>query len=142
MDVARTRFVRKQAPIPSYALDVRGLKMSYGNTEVLRGIDLKVAPGEVVALLGPNGAGKTTTIEILEGLRCRTSGKVLVLGTDPECGDERWQARIGMVLQSWGDHRRWSVRTLLAHLTAHYSELVPSPRGIQKVNQQIGRAHV
>ena len=93
MDVARTRFVRKQAPIPSYALDVRGLKMSYGNTEVLRGIDLKVAPGEVVALLGPNGAGKTTTIEILEGLRCRTSGKVLVLGTDPECGDERWQAR-------------------------------------------------
>ena len=135
MDVARTRFVRKQAPIPPYALDVRGLKMSYGNTEVLRGVDLKVAPGEVVALLGPNGAGKTTTIEILEGLRCRTGGKVLVLGTDPECGDERWQARIGMVLQSWGDHRRWSVRTLLAHLTAHYSGLVPSPRGVQNVDQ-------
>lgn len=135
MDVARTRFVRKQAPIPPYALDVRGLKMSYGNTEVLRGVDLKVAPGEVVALLGPNGAGKTTTIEILEGLRCRTGGKVLVLGTDPECGDERWQARIGMVLQSWGDHRRWSVRTLLAHLTAHYSGLVQSPRGVQNVDQ-------
>ena len=86
MDVARTRFVRKQAPIPPYALDVRGLKMSYGNTEVLRGVDLKVAPGEVVALLGPNGAGKTTTIEILEGLRCRTGGKVLVLGTDLSVG--------------------------------------------------------
>ena len=135
MDETRTRFVRKQDQITPYALEVRDLKMSYGKTEVLRGVDLKVAPGEVVALLGPNGAGKTTTIEILEGLRCRTSGKVLVLGTDPERGDERWQARIGMVLQSWGDHRRWSVRNLLEHLSAHYSRLVPSPRGVQNVDQ-------
>ena len=45
--------------------------------------------GEVLALLGPNGAGKTTTIEILEGFRMRSAGRVEVLGTDPAHGDER-----------------------------------------------------
>ena len=51
--------------VPPPAVEVRGLRMTYGETEVLRGVDLTLAPGEVVALLGPNGAGKTTTIEIL-----------------------------------------------------------------------------
>ena len=49
------------------AIEVRGLHKSYGSVEAVRGIDLRVAKGEVFALLGPNGAGKTTTIEILEG---------------------------------------------------------------------------
>ena len=47
----------------------------------------------MVALLGPNGAGKTTTIEILEGFRLRSAGRVAVLGVDPAHGDERWRAR-------------------------------------------------
>ena len=47
------------------------------------GVDLTVAPGEVVALLGPNGAGKTTTIEMLLGLRRPDSGTVTVFGLDP-----------------------------------------------------------
>ena len=46
---------------------VRGLRMSYGDLEAVRGIDLDVHRGEVFALLGPNGAGKTTVVEILEG---------------------------------------------------------------------------
>ena len=120
---------------PLFALDARDVTMSYGSTEVLRGLDLQVAPGEVVALLGPNGAGKTTTIEILEGLRSRTGGHVRVLGTDPEHGDERWQARIGMVLQSWTDHRRWTVRTLLAHLAAHHVRLTPTGRDAFDVDE-------
>ena len=89
--------------------------------DVLNGIDFEIRTGEVVALLGPNGAGKTTTIEILEGLRARSAGRVSVLGTDPAHGDERWRARIGIVLQSWQDHAKWRVRELLHHLGAYYA---------------------
>ncbi len=69
---------------PEPAISVRGLRMSYGSYEAVRGIDLEVNHGEILAFLGPNGAGKTTTTEILEGFRKRTSGDVRVLGTDPE----------------------------------------------------------
>ncbi|MEE6257256.1 ABC transporter ATP-binding protein [Plantactinospora sonchi] len=99
---------------------VHDLRMRYGPTEVLRGVDLVVHRGEVLGLLGPNGAGKTTTIEILEGFRRRSAGEVRVLGADPEHGDETWRARIGVVLQSWRDHARWSVRELLDHLGRYY----------------------
>ena len=51
------------------AIEVRGLRKSYGEREAVAGVDLYVAHGEVFALLGPNGAGKTTTVEILEGHR-------------------------------------------------------------------------
>nr|WP_236003707.1 ABC transporter ATP-binding protein [Nonomuraea antri] len=94
--------------------------MSYGQHEVLKGVGFTVGAGEVIALLGPNGAGKTTTIEILEGFRMRSGGRVSVLGTDPAHGDERWRARLGVVLQSWRDHGRWRVRQLLGHLSRYY----------------------
>ncbi|WP_217919801.1 ABC transporter ATP-binding protein [Actinomadura sp. BRA 177] len=99
----------------------RDLRMRYGRAEVLRGVDLDVRAGEVVALLGPNGAGKTTTIEILEGFRRRSSGAVTVLGTDPGKGGEAWRARLGVVLQNWQDHPRWGVRQLLAHIAGFYA---------------------
>jgi ABC-2 type transport system ATP-binding protein len=101
-------------------IEVRGLRMRYGPRDVLDGVDFRVARGEVITLLGPNGAGKTTTIEILEGFRLRSAGEVAVLGVDPARGDERWRARVGVVLQSWRDHGRWRVRDLLAHLGAYY----------------------
>ncbi|WP_227997414.1 ABC transporter ATP-binding protein [Nocardia australiensis] len=101
-------------------LDVDGLRMRYGTTDVLHDVTFQVGHGEVLALLGPNGAGKTTTIEILEGFRLRSGGRVDVLGTDPAHGDERWRARVGVVLQSWRDHGKWRVRELLAHLGSHY----------------------
>jgi ABC-2 type transport system ATP-binding protein len=103
------------------AAEVRDLRMSYGTTNVLDGIDFDIRTGEVVALLGPNGAGKTTTIEILEGFRGRSAGAVTVLGQDPEHGGEQWRARLGVVLQSWRDHAKWRVRELLHHLGAHYA---------------------
>ncbi|MCP2339282.1 ABC transporter ATP-binding protein [Actinomadura rupiterrae] len=102
-------------------LDVDGLRMRYGDKEVLKDVAFRIRRGEVVALLGPNGAGKTTTIEILEGFRMRSDGRVAVLGTDPAHGDERWRARVGIVLQSWRDHGKWRVRQLLAHLGYYYS---------------------
>ncbi|MEU8340060.1 ABC transporter ATP-binding protein [Spirillospora sp. NPDC048832] len=112
----------------------RDLRMRYGRTEVLRGVDLDVGAGEVVALLGPNGAGKTTTIEILEGFRRRTSGEVAVLGADPGTGGVAWRARLGVVLQDWQDHPRWHVRPLLAHIAAFY----PHPRDPDELLEAMG----
>lgn len=62
------------------AIRVRGLKKSYGNNMVLRGLDFQIEKGEVFALLGVNGAGKTTTLECIEGLRKYDSGKIRVNG--------------------------------------------------------------
>ncbi|HEU4490314.1 MAG TPA: ABC transporter ATP-binding protein [Jiangellales bacterium] len=101
-------------------VEVRDLRMSYGSHRVLDGVDLDVHSGEVVCLLGPNGAGKTTTIEVLEGFRVRSAGNVRVLGVDPAEADEDWRARVGVVLQSWRDHARWTPRRLLEHLGGFY----------------------
>ncbi len=104
----------------SPVIGVDDLQMSYGSTPVLQGVDFTIGVGEVVVLLGPNGAGKTTTIEILEGFRAPTSGRVTVLGQDPITADEAWRARVGVVLQSWRDHAKWNVRELLRHLGEFY----------------------
>ena len=101
-------------------LDVRDLRMRYGATDVLQGVNFTARRGEVLVLLGPNGAGKTTTIEVLEGFRMRSAGDVSVLGVDPARGDEGWRARIGVVLQSWRDHGKWRVRELLDHFGRFY----------------------
>jgi ABC-2 type transport system ATP-binding protein len=103
------------------AIEVHDLRMRYGTKDVLDGVTFTAGRGEVVALLGPNGAGKTTTIEILEGFRARSAGAVTVLGVDPAAGDERWRARLGVVLQSWRDHGKWRVRELLHHLGLYYA---------------------
>ncbi|MGW1818650.1 ABC transporter ATP-binding protein [Streptomyces sp. NPDC002125] len=105
-------------------IQVRDLTMAYGDVDVLRGVDLDIHRGEVFALLGPNGAGKTTTVEILEGFRQRSGGEVSVLAADPERAGDAWRARIGLVLQSWRDHRRWRVAELLTHFATYY----PDPR--------------
>lgn len=68
------------------AISISGLRKSYGRHEALRGIDLEVAPGEIMAFLGPNGAGKTTTINILTGLLRPSAGEIRYNGVlfDPE----------------------------------------------------------
>ena len=101
-------------------IQVSDLRMRYGSVDVLDGVGFEVRHGEVVTLLGPNGAGKTTTIEILEGVRERSAGNVEVLGVDPIRASEDWRARVGVVLQSWRDHARWTPRSLLAHLGRYY----------------------
>src|SRR3712207_9023956 len=103
-------------------IDVRGLRMRYGTVDVLKGVEFTARRGEVLALLGPNGAGKTTTIEILEGFRLRSAGRVEVLGADPATAGEDWRGRVGVVLQSWRDHGNWRTRELLAQLGAYYPD--------------------
>ncbi len=67
----------------SKAIDVAGLRKSYGKVTALDGLDLNVASGEVHGFLGPNGAGKTTTIRILLGLLRSDGGSARLLGGDP-----------------------------------------------------------
>ena len=102
-------------------VQVRDLRMRYGDNDVLTGVDFDIASGQVVCLLGPNGAGKTTTIEILEGFRIRSAGEVTVLGQDPAHADEDWRSRTGVVLQSWRDHPRWTPRRLLTQLGGYFA---------------------
>ena len=102
------------------AIEVSGLKKSYGAREVLHGVGFRVEAGEVFALLGPNGAGKTTTVEILEGYRDRDEGAVQVLGTDPARSGSEFRARIGIVLQSSAVYPLLSVREILELFAGYY----------------------
>src|SRR3954454_19757998 len=61
--------------LPELAVEAAGLQKSYGDVQVLRGVDLRVARGSVFALLGPNGAGKTTTVKILATLVSADGGR-------------------------------------------------------------------
>ncbi len=123
-------------------INVRGLRMRYGEVDVLDGVDFTAARGEVLALLGPNGAGKTTTIEILEGFRTRSAGEVSVLGVDPARAGEHWRAGVGIVLQSWRDHGKWKVRELLCHLGRYYTPFStsqrPRPREVNELIETVG----
>jgi ABC-2 type transport system ATP-binding protein len=103
------------------AIEVRGLRKSYGATEVLHGIDFTHEAGEVFALLGPNGAGKTTTVEILEGYRERSGGEVRVLGDDPARAGASFRERIGIVLQSSAVYPTLSVREMLELFAGYYA---------------------
>ena len=81
-------------------ISVAGLTKSFGKVRAVRGIDLDVARGSVLALLGPNGAGKTTTVRILSTLLRPDTGRVTVGGHDVVLAPEKVQALIGLAGQS------------------------------------------
>jgi ABC-2 type transport system ATP-binding protein len=116
------------------AIEVRGLRKSYGDLEAVRGVDFSVRRGEVFGLLGPNGAGKTSTVEILEGYRERTAGTVSVLGYDPQLRARDLRARVGIVLQSSGIYRHVKVKEVLEH----FAGLYPDPRDVDEVIELAG----
>jgi ABC-2 type transport system ATP-binding protein len=116
------------------AIDVKGLRKSYGALEAVRGVDLQIESGEVFALLGPNGAGKTTTVEILEGYRRRDAGDVSVLGFDPARRERAMKARIGIVLQSTGIEQFLTVSEVIEMYRGYY----PNPRPLDEIIDVVG----
>ena len=120
------------------AVSVEHLSKSYGDTVAVRDVSFEVEKGEVFALLGPNGAGKTTTVEILEGFRDRSGGRVETLGVDPaDHSTQRWlRTRIGVVLQELAVEPYYSVRQVLTRNAGYY----PNPRPVDEVIDLIGLA--
>ena len=95
-----TDLIDVQAP----AIAIQDLHKSFGDNEVLKGIDLTVLAGEVVCVIGPSGSGKSTLLRSVNLLEEPTGGKVLIEGidiTDPDIDIDRVRTRIGMVFQSF-----------------------------------------
>ena len=120
----------------SPAIEVTGLRKSYGEVEAVAGVDLRVEEGEILAFLGPNGAGKTTTVEILEGFRPRTAGEVSVLGQDPATAGLDWRERIGIVLQESQPEEYLKVDETVTIWAAYFS----APRPVDEVLEMVGLA--
>ena len=97
------------------AIEVRGLRKTYGDVTAVEDVSFEVAEGEIFGILGPNGAGKTTTVECVSGLRTPDAGEVRVLGLDPRRDREDVRQVLGVQLQEsqlpgkiHGRARRWS----------------------------------
>ncbi len=114
-------------------ISVRGLRKSYGDFEAVRGISFEVYPGEVFGLLGPNGAGKTTTVEILEGLRQRSSGETIVLGYDPGLETRQIKDRIGVCLQATNLPDKIKVHEALSLFAAFYSRSIDLDKLLERL---------
>src|ERR1700710_1391764 len=86
----------------STIISVKNLKKNYGSFEAVKGISFKVQQGEIFGLLGPNGAGKSTTLEIIETLRAKTSGEIIVDGINIDKDHDAIKKIIGVQLQTSG----------------------------------------
>lgn len=104
----------------------------YGDIEALRGLDLTIRPGELVALLGANGAGKTTAVRALLGLSEPTSGEVRVFGGNPR--DAKSRTRIAAMLQTARVPETLRVREHIDLFSSYY----PHPRPIAEVIEAAG----
>jgi ABC-2 type transport system ATP-binding protein len=118
------------------AVDVSGLRKSYGRVHAVRDVGFTVGYGEIVALLGPNGAGKTTTLEILEGFRTRDGGTAEVLGYDPgeRSSARELRERTGLVLQDIAVEPYLTVRETIARAAGYYR----APRDVAEVIGLVG----
>jgi ABC-2 type transport system ATP-binding protein len=113
--------VRGTTTIP--AVELAGLTKNFGTVRAVRGIDLTVRPGEIVAFLGPNGAGKTTTIDMMLGLSQPDSGTARVYGMDPQAAVRH--GLISAVMQTGGLLRDLTVRETLELTASLFSDTKP-----------------
>jgi polar amino acid transport system ATP-binding protein len=113
-------------PTPEHAIEVRDLHKSFGDLEVLKGIDFRVGHGEVVCVIGPSGSGKSTLLRCVNRLEEPTGGQIFVEGadmTDPDADVDALRARIGMVFQSFN---------LFPHLTVLRNLTLPQRRVLKR----------
>jgi ABC-2 type transport system ATP-binding protein len=114
-------------------IQVEALCKSYGTLPAVKGIDFEVRAGEVFGLLGPNGAGKTTTVEILEGLRTRSGGRVSVLGCDPEVQTRQLKDRVGVCLQATNLQEKLKVCEAMDLFAAFYTRTVDGDQLLKRL---------
>src|SRR3954453_23849532 len=105
------------------AVSLSGVTKDFGAVHAVRGIDLEIQPGEIVAFLGPNGAGKTTTIDIMLGLSAPTSGTATVLGLEPRQAIAR--GLVSAVMQTGGLLKDLTVRETVEYTASLFADTQP-----------------
>ena len=114
-------------------IEISGLHKSFGRLAVLRGIDLAVAPGEVVCVIGPSGSGKSTLLRCVNLLTEPTTGTITVAGvevTDPDCDIDAVRRGIGMVFQQFN---------LFGHLTVRENVTIAQRRVLKRGKAEAAR---
>ena len=118
------------------AIDLQGIEKTFrspaGPVKAVRGVDVAISPGEVVALLGPNGAGKSTTIDVLLGLTKPDAGSASLFGVDPAQAVKA--GKVAGMLQVGVLPRDLSVRELVTVMASLY----PRPLGVDEALQTVG----
>ncbi|WP_420640815.1 ABC transporter ATP-binding protein [Candidatus Leptofilum sp.] len=105
-------------------IEVQNLRKEYGSTIAVDNISFNVAQGEIFCIVGPNGAGKSTTVESIMGLRQPDSGRIRVLGLDPQKQEHELRQRIGIQLQQAALPERLKVWEALNLYSAFYDKTV------------------
>jgi len=114
-------------------IEVTSLKKHYGDLKAVDGISFSVKKGEVFGLLGPNGAGKTTAIEVMEGLRERTSGDVKILGLDPWKNGYELHKKIGVIPQEFTFFEKTSPREAINYYANLFNVKVDADEILKEV---------
>jgi ABC-2 type transport system ATP-binding protein len=115
-------------------ITVENLVKKYGDFEAVKGISFDVYEGEIFGLLGPNGAGKSTTLEIIETLRKKTSGKVMVAGLDLDTQPGDIKKMIGVQLQTSGFYPSLKLVELIELFGGLYNQAVKPLELLKMVN--------
>jgi ABC-2 type transport system ATP-binding protein len=115
-------------------ISVKNLKKNYGDFEAVKGISFDVQRGEIFGLLGPNGAGKSTTLEIIETLREKTSGEVLVDGFNLDDSPNEIKKIIGVQLQTSGYYPSLNLTELIQLFAGLYNEIIDPMTLLDSVN--------
>jgi ABC-2 type transport system ATP-binding protein len=115
-------------------IEVKNLIKNYGSFEAVKGISFEVKEGEIFGLLGPNGAGKSTTLEIIETLRSKTSGEVLVDGFNVDTHANNIKKIIGVQLQTSGYYPGLNLTELIHLFAGLYNREVNAMDLLKTVN--------
>ncbi len=124
--------VPAEAAADGAAVRLMGLYKSFGVVQAVGGVDLTIAPGEVVAVLGPNGAGKSTTIDMILGLTTPDGGSVAVFGTDPVSAVRA--GRVGAMLQAGALLPDVTVRELISTFAALHRHPLPVAEAMRRAD--------